>query len=418
MSRSLRATALAAPLFCLATCAEWGGLLSAAWPGDLTRYIVIANRTFAGGIPYHNFYDEYPPFALPAFLLPRAISERHYDLVFKLLMVACWIVAIWAVARLLDRLGASRGRMTVALAAMALTPPLLGQVFLNRYDPYAAMLGVVALGALVAGRARAGSGWLAAGFEAKVFPIAAAPVAAIGIWRRRGGHELAAAAGVFVAVCVAISGFFLVVAFGGIGYSYKSQITRGLQIESVGSSLLLVADKLGLYTATAVAAPPGEIDLGGPLANAVADVSFAVEVAAILAVVWAYWRARDDDESLVTAFAAAVVAYTVFSKVLSPQYLTWLVPLVVVTRARLARLLLVAALPLTQAEVYWGKHGLGEVNWSIWLLVARNVCLVGVFAVLLASLRSAVEPAPARAAGRRPLAWPRGRASQPGEMVD
>ena len=59
MSRSLRATAVAALLFCLATCLEWGGVLSAAWPGDLTRYIVIANRTFAGGIPYHNFYDEY-----------------------------------------------------------------------------------------------------------------------------------------------------------------------------------------------------------------------------------------------------------------------------------------------------------------------------------------------------------------------
>jgi hypothetical protein len=269
---------------------------------------------------------------------------------------------------------------------MVVTPALLGQVFLNRYDPYAAMLAVLALAALVCGNARTGAGWLAAGFEAKVFPLAAAPLAAISIWRRGGRRELEASALVFLAVCALISGFFLVVAFGGVGYSYKSQVTRGLQIESAGASILLVAAKLGLYTARAVKAPPGEIDLGGPLPNAVADLSFAIEAAAILAVVWAYWRARDDDESLVSAFAAAVVAYTVFSKVLSPQYVTWLVPLVALTRVRFATVLLLLALPLTQAEVYWGKHGLGEVNWSIWLLAARNLCLVAAYAALLASL--------------------------------
>jgi hypothetical protein len=386
VSRSLRATAVAAPLFCLATCLEWGGILSAAWPGDLTRYIVIADRTFAGGVPYHSFYDEYPPLALPAFLLPRLLSQRHYDLVFKLLMIVCWIVAIWLVARVLERLGASRPRMTLALATMVLTPSLLGQVFLNRYDPYAAMIAVVAVAALVGRRERIGAGWLAAGFEAKVFPIAAAPVAAIRIWRRGGRRGVVVASTVFLLVCAAISGYFLVVAFGGIGYSYKSQVTRGLQIESLGASVLLVAAKLGLYTAHAVSAPPGEIDLGGGLANDVADLSFALEVAAILAVAVAYWRARDDDEAFLAAFAASVVAYTVFSKVLSPQYLTWLVPLVVLTRGRRATLLLLASLPLTQAEVYWGKHGLGEVDWSIWLLAARNACLVTLYASLLFDL--------------------------------
>ncbi len=45
-----------------------------------------------------------------AFLLPRAVSERHYDLVFKLLMIACWIVAIAVVARVLAGLrGVRRG---------------------------------------------------------------------------------------------------------------------------------------------------------------------------------------------------------------------------------------------------------------------------------------------------------------------
>ena len=391
LTRALRATAIAAPLFVLATCAEWGGLLSSAYPGDLNRYEDIANWTFQGQIPYHSFYDEYPPGALPAFLLPRAISQAHYNLVFKLVMILCWIVALWAAARILAELGASRQRMAFTLGAMIVTPPLLGHVFLNRYDPYAAMLAVLGLLAFVLRRERLGAGWLSAGFEAKVFPAAAIPIAAIRIWRLRGQRRLVESVGVFVAVGLAFAGYFLVVAFGGIGFSYYSQVKRGLQIESMGASILLVADKLGLYTSHWVPAPPGQIDLAGTLPRAVGNFSFAVEVVAILAVAWAYWRGRESNERLVAAFAASVVGYMIFSKVLSPQYVTWLVPLVALVRGRLALILLLAALPLTQAEVNWGDHGLRAVNWSVWLLAARNVLLVAVFVVLLRGLRRTAE---------------------------
>jgi hypothetical protein len=260
-------------------------------------------------------------------------------------------------------------------------------VFINRYDPYAAMLAVLALLAFVLRRERAGAAWLSAGFEAKVFPGATIPVAAIRIWRLRGPRRLLESAAVFVAVGLAFAGYFLVVAFGGIGFSYYSQVKRGLQIESMGSSILLVADKLGLYTSHWVPAPPGQIDLAGTLPRVVGNVSFAVEVVAILAVAWAYWRGRDSDERLIAAFAASIVGYTIFSKVLSPQYMTWLVPLVALVRGRLALGLLLVVLPLTQAEVYWGDHGLRAVNWSVWLLAVRNLVLVTVFVVLFRGLR-------------------------------
>jgi hypothetical protein len=391
VTRALRATVIASPLFVLATCVEWGGLVSSAWEGDVPHYGDFANRVFAGGIPYHDFYMEYPPGALPAFLLPRAFGQEHYRLAFKLLMIACWIVAIWCVARILERLDASRQQLRVALGAMVVTPPLLGHVFLNRYDPYAAMLGVLALLALLLGRDRAAGGWLAAGFAAKVFPAAAVPVAAIRIWRTHGRRRLLEAAGAFVAVGLAIAGTFIVTAFGGIGFSYYSQLRRGLQIESLGSSVLLVADKLGLYDSHWAPAPPGQADLVGTLPSTVGTLSFVVSVVAILAVARAYWRGSDRDERLVLAFAGAVVAYTVFSEVISPQYLTWLVPLVAVTRQRAATALLLLSLPLTQAEVYWGDQGLRIPNWTTWLLAARNVLLVAVFCVLFQRARREPE---------------------------
>jgi hypothetical protein len=391
MSRALRATLVAAPLFVLATCLEWGGLLSAAWEGDVPHYGDFANRVFAGQIPYHDFYMEYPPGALPVFLLPRLLSEEHYRLAFKLVMIACWIVAIWAVARVLEALAAPRERMVVALGAMVVTPPLLGHVFLNRYDPYAAMLGVLALLALVLRQELAAGAWLSAGFAAKVFTAATIPVAATRIWRTRGPRRLVESAVVFVLVGLGFAIVFLVTAFGGIGFSYYSQVKRGLQIESLGASILLVADKLGLYDSQWAPAPPGQADLVGTLPKVVGNLSFAVSVVAILAVAWAYYRGSDRDERLVTAFAGSVAAYLIFSKVLSPQYLAWLVPLVALTRNRLATALLVVALPLTQAEVEWGDQGLRVPDWTTWLLAVRNALVVWVFFLLLRDLRRQPE---------------------------
>ncbi len=278
--------------------------------------------------------------------------------------------------------------MTLALGTMVLTPPppRLGLPG-TEYDPYAATLAVLALAALLR-RERLGAGWLSAGFEAKVFPARRGPRrrdshlapfgqahAARGGWRlrRRRARDLRAS-------------------FSSSPSAASATPTRASSRAASRSRAWAPPCSCSPTSSastrpTPVLAPPGEIDLGGSLPNLIADLSFAVEIAAILAVAWAYWRAREEDEQLITAFAASIVAYTIFSKVLSPQYLTWLVPLVALVRLRLAVVLLLVILPLTQAEVYWGKDGLLEANWSVWLLVARNLALIGVYVVLLARLR-------------------------------
>jgi hypothetical protein len=92
--------------------------------------------------------------------------------------------------------------------------------------------------------------------------------------------------------------------------------------------------------------------------------------------------------------AACVCAFIVFGKVLSPQYLIWLVPLVALLGGRrgvAAVALLVAALLATAAwfpDHYWAYvQGFDRA----WIVLLRNVLLVALVAVL--SL-------PARARGR------------------
>jgi hypothetical protein len=105
-------------------------------------------------------------------------------------------------------------------------------------------------------------------------------------------------------------------------------------------------------------------------------------------VFWTYCRGPDTDRRLATAWAGALVAFTVFGKVLSPQYLTWIVPFVPLAAGRrgvCASGTLLAALALTQPYSYGGKPWL--VDWTVWALLARNVLLVATFVFLWSALR-------------------------------
>jgi uncharacterized membrane protein len=273
----------------------------------------------------------------------------------------------------------------------------MGPVFLNRYDPLPALLGSLALVALLRGRERGGGAFLGLGTAVKLYPAVAVPIAARRLRDPRG------AATAFVAAIAVLVLPFFALAPGGVGYSLWTQARRHLQIESLGASLLLAASKLGIHHVGWIAGAPGSIDLGGRLAYAVGTLSSVVAVVLVLLVAWSYWQGPDSDERLVTAWAAAVAAFTVFGKVLSPQYLTWLVPVVPLAAGRrglAAAGALLAALALTQPEYFLGNHGLRNQDWSVWLLLARNALLVAVFGLLYGELRAAREPVVATARRR------------------
>jgi uncharacterized membrane protein len=357
-------------------------------------------------MPYGDFYVEYPPGAIPAFVVP-AFGERQtadkfpgYQFRFKLMMCLSGLVTLLLVAAALRMLDASPRRTALALGAVAVGPAALGEVYLNRYDAWATLPLVAALVALVAVRAGTAGGLLGAAFAAKLFSPVTAPLAAVRLARERGRDAVVRGAVWGVVVPTAAFGYFLLFAFGGIGFSVYTQLRRGLQSESLGASVLLAADRIGIYHAHIVGAL--SIDLGGPVADGVAALTSIAGVAVALWIAFRYALGPEHPERFVAAFAATVVAFTVFSKVFSPQYMTWLVPLVPLVRGRrglVASTILLACCVMTQNEAPGFNH-LHIATWVVFLILARNLLLLVILVQLVAAMDAPVamrarEPASA-----------------------
>src|SRR5204863_5467336 len=250
-------------------------------------------------------------------------------------------------------------------------------VFLNRYDLLPALLTSLALVTLLGARGLATGALLGAGTAIKIYSAVTLPLA----WRRLEGpvwRRRPLRAGPIAAFVVSAGSLFVpffALAPGGVGFSFKTQIERHLQIETLGSSVLLAGSKLGIHHVDWIAGKPGSIDLGGAVPDVVASLSSLLALALVALVAARYWRGSDTDARLVTAWAAAVAAWTVFGKVLSPQYMTWLVPLVPLAAGRRglhAAAVFLGALMLTQVEYFCGDHGLRDQDWVVWALLVRN----------------------------------------------
>jgi hypothetical protein len=110
------------------------------------------------------------------------------------------------------------------------------------------------------------------------------PVAAIHVYRTRGRRELVRATAVFTGVLLAFLVPFVVLAPGGVGYSFYTQVVRKLQIESLGASLLLGFDGASIYVSTIIPGKPGSIDLDGMLPDGVRILTSALFLLVLLSV--------------------------------------------------------------------------------------------------------------------------------------
>ena len=364
------------------------GFYEAAQIVDTPVYEAYGDAMAAGRVPYRDFELEYPPGSLVVFALPSLLGG-DYDSAFDLLMLACALATVLLVAVALGALGASPTRLAAGVAFVALAPLAVGSLLLTRFDLWPAALTAAALAALVSGRHRIGMAAVALAVAAKLYALVLFPLALVYVARRRGGREAAVAAAVFAAVVAGAFLPFLALAPEGVLASFERQAGRPLQIESLGASLLLAAHRLGLYEAEVVSSH-GSQNLVGALPDALATAQTVLQVAAI-AIVWlAFARARNAGQ-LARASAAATVAFVAWGKVLSPQFLVWLLPLVPLVgggSGLAAGALLAGALVVTQLWFPFRYWDVVALEPPVWLVLARNLLLVALFALLVRAIRS------------------------------
>jgi Glycosyltransferase family 87 len=364
---------------------------------DTPTYQRFGDAVLDGQVPYRDFDIEYPPGALPAFILPSLAAEGDYRTVLEVLMLLCGLGAVVLVARTLDAAGADRGRLLAGCALAGLAPLVLGTVILTRFDLWPALLSAGALAALACGRERLGLGVLGLAVSAKIYPGVLLPIALLYVARRRGGREALVGLGIFAAVLAAVLVPFAILSWDGLLHAFTEQARRPLQIESLGSSVLLAAADLGGYEPTIVSSF-GSQNLSGQLPDTLASLQTATQIVAVVAVWILFAISSRRTPQLLAASAAAVAAFAAFGKVLSPQFLIWLIPLVALVLGRLG---IVAcglfALVLALTHAYFPKRyfdGLLTLDSGpVWLLVARNVAFVALVVLLATALRRA-EPSP------------------------
>ena len=183
---------------------------------------------------------------------------------------------------------------------------------------------------------------------------------------------------------------FVALAPHGVGESIARQTTRPLQLESLGSALLLAAHHAGGLGLT-VESSHGSQNLVGSLPRAFGAASSVLLALALIGIWVAAARGPATPERLVRWSAASVTAFAALGKVLSPQFLIWLLPLVPLVRGRrglAASALLGLALLLTQVWFPIRYFDLVALEaFPSWVLLARDLVLVALLVVLTAPAR-------------------------------
>jgi hypothetical protein len=357
---------------------------------DVGGYHDYATFVRAGHVPYSDQATTplaYPPVALVPWLVASYMSWS-YATSFTILMGLCGAGCIALIATTLRKAGASTGRIWAAVLLFAVSPLVLGSLFGTRYDLWPTLLALGGLAAVVQERPILSGALLGLGFAAKLWPGILLPLAIVYLWRRRGGSSAAVAGISFALVAAACFVPFAILEPHGLWASISNQFDRPLQVESLGAALLLAADHLGMAAHTTIDAGGGQA-LTGRGAGIAADLSTALEAFAVFGIWFAYTRRRTQSpDALLLAAAATMVALVAFDKVLSPQYLIWIVPFVALASGRTglaAGALLLLVLGLTQTWFPWSYWNLAtghESPWT-WFLLARDLCLVALAVVLV-----------------------------------
>jgi Glycosyltransferase family 87 len=353
--------------------------------GDLPLFQQYADRIFGGHIPYKDFTFLYPPGALPAFVVPAwlagsAIDSDRYRDAFQFVMIVCGCVMAILSILTLSRITERRRDIVVAVVLLVASPAVLGWTVVLRYDLWPAALTTATLFSVVLARYRVGALFLGLAILAKVYPVVLVPLLAAYVWRNAGRREAVLFVGITAGVIALVFAPFLL--YDGTGFigALAKAFDRSLQVEALGAAVLFVVHGLNGQPIT-VQFGGGSHNLVGRLPDLAIDIqSYALVV--LLLILWIrFARGPADARTLVVAAAGAVCLYVGLGRVMSDQYVIWLIPLVAIVpwgAARLAAVGLVAILAMSNwiYPLQYAGYERNFVHSIAWVVLARVVLIL------------------------------------------
>jgi hypothetical protein len=339
-------------------------------------------------VPYRDFLVEYPPgfflVALPPLLLSR--NGHSYAIAFGVFMAALLLGAVIICTRIAPHAGVRLSPATLALWVLV-SAIGLGTVVTQRYDAAVAILLCAMCWATLARRPAVLGIAAGAALAIKIVPALAAFVCGAHLLRERRIREMRIAAPLAVLTAAAICAPAIVAAPSGLLDFVRYHRERPLEVGSTAAALL------GLWHAidpasVAVTRSYGSSNVVGRFAGAALTASAVAGVAGLVWVCVAAWRSLDASRSAPSR-ARALLCWTITllavvistSKVASPQYLVWLLPLgmlaTLIDRRWSSMALLLTTLVLAQivyAVVLSDVEALRP--WAVALVLTRNVGLV------------------------------------------
>ncbi|MET7731685.1 glycosyltransferase 87 family protein [Streptomyces sp. NPDC005402] len=324
-------------------------------------YDVLRTGTF----PQDDVTWQYPPAAALAILSPALLPFLEYTQAFFLMAFAADLVVLL----LLLYAGLRDGRRLRGAWVWVAGVPLLGPTVYSRYD---VMVTAVAVAAVLAAARHPKVAGALVGFGAmlKVWPA----LILVGIRRR----SVWASAAVTAAVVAALFSVSMPGAFAFLTF----QRERGTEVESLGSLVFHIARHHGWDGS--VLLNYGSVEFLGPWVTAVSTAALVLTGMAFgLLLLWRLTATRFEAHTAADAALVAVLMFTTTSRVISPQYMVWLVGLAAAclcfraSRMGVPAVMVLVACFVTVLEFpIWFSDVVGSTPLGITLLFVRNGLLV------------------------------------------
>src|SRR5439155_12746803 len=190
-------------------------------------------------LPYRDFVFQYPPLAVVPIVLPALVTADPvlYPYAFGTLAALAALAIAWAGWSIRGSLPeAISARNYLWLSALALF--LVGVTLETRLDVFAAAIVAAALLAAVTDRWVLAGVLLGAGAAMKVYPALLFPAFVAPLVAQRGYRKVLDSLATFVATVLLSCVLPALVTWSGFLHALELQSARGLQVESVGATVL------------------------------------------------------------------------------------------------------------------------------------------------------------------------------------